>query len=79
MNFHWWSILPGICGLAVVLGLPWAIGQIGALKVFLILVAAQMVSSAFWDIAIEGVPLNGYRIAGIGLAVSGALLTFIKG
>ena len=78
-QMNWWYVLPGLFGLAVVTGIPWAISQIGALKVFLIVVAAQMVGSVLWDIYVENIPLNNFRALGVLLALSGALITYLKG
>ncbi|MCC7442105.1 MAG: DMT family transporter [Bdellovibrionales bacterium] len=73
-SFSWWYLLPGLCGLCLVMGIPWAIGRAGATPVFVTLVAAQMVASLAWDRMVEGQPLSPPRLLGAALAIAGALL-----
>lgn len=77
-TFQWHYIIPALCGLAVVVGIPWAINQIGAVKVFLVMVLAQLLASLFWDWYVEGLTLTSYRWIGILLAACGTILTFVK-
>lgn len=77
-TFQWHYIIPALCGLAVVVGIPWAINQIGAVKVFLVMIAAQIIASVLWDLYVEGISLSSVRIVGILLAIAGTLLTFVK-
>ncbi len=67
-------LIPGFFGFAIIAGLPWAIARIGALNVFVTVVAAQMVVSTAWDAIIEGVELSWTRVVGGLLAVAGAIL-----
>lgn len=71
---QWRAILPGICGLVIVLGIPWGISHLGALRVVLLVVAAQLLAGLVWDAAVEGIAVDPWRLAGIGLAVAGAAL-----
>lgn len=73
-NIQWWYAVPGLLGFSLVAGIPLAISRLGALKVFVGLVAAQMVASLLWDAMVEQVPLNAYRIAGAVMAAGGALI-----
>ncbi len=70
----WWFILPGLFGMVIVLGIPWAIDSLGAARVFVGIVAAQMVASLVWDHFMEGVELSLERVGGTVLAVVGAWL-----
>lgn len=73
----WW-LLPGIFGFAIVLGMPWAVARLGALPMFVSLVAAQVVTSAVWDHFAEGIPLTAPRVLGALLAVTGVGLVSWK-
>ena len=69
----WW-VLPGCFGVALVVGLPWAVSKIGALPVFVGLIAAQVLTSALWDRLVDGAALSPPRIAGALLAVASVAL-----
>jgi bacterial/archaeal transporter family-2 protein len=64
----WW-LLPGLFGFAIVVGLPWAVAELGALPVFVGLIGAQVLTSALWDRLIDGTPFTAPRVAGAVLAV----------
>lgn len=70
----WWMVLPGIFGFCVITGIPWAISRLGAAKVFVGIVVAQVVVSMLWDIFITGKPLTMMRVMGAVLAVAGVVL-----
>jgi transporter family-2 protein len=72
LRFHW--LLPGLFGFFLVAGLPWAVHHIGALRVFVGVVAAQMVTSLVWDHFAEGIPVSAVRGAGALLAVASVVL-----
>lgn len=67
-RFSWWYIIPGLCGLFIILGMPWVIGKIGALNLFMGFVAAQLFGSLIWDACMEGIPLSVIRVAGVALS-----------
>lgn len=77
-QFRWWFIVPGCCGFFIVSGVPWSLSKVGALTVFVSLVAAQVVASALWDAAFEGQPLSPTRIAGGVLAIGAVVLVSWK-
>lgn len=77
-DFQLWWIVPGLCGLTLVAGMPWAAQRIGALQVFVVLVAAQMLFSIVWDHFVEDVAVTVPRVAGASLAVAGAFVTTLK-
>lgn len=78
-DFKVWWIIPGLCGLTLVAGMPWAAEKVGALQVFVVLVAAQMMFGIVWDHFVEGVQATPPRMIGAGLAVAGAWVTALKG
>lgn len=75
---HWWFLVPGCCGFAIVAGVPWTFSKVGALPVFVGIVAAQVVASAVWDAIWEGQPLTGPRILGGLLAIAAVVLVSWK-
>lgn len=77
-SFSWYYVLPGLCGLVLVAGIPFAIGKIGAANVFIGIVCAQMVASLIWDKVVEGIPLTWTRTAGAFFAILGAVMLRIK-
>lgn len=77
-DFKAWWIVPGLCGLTLVAGLPWAAERMGALQTFVVLVAAQMLFGIFWDHFVDGIAVNAPRVIGAGLAITGAMVTTIR-
>jgi transporter family-2 protein len=78
-SFKWWYIIPGIFGFIIVAGLPYAIYKLGAVKVTVGLIVAQMVVSVLWDIFVEKIPLNLAKSLGLLLAgLSTLLITLSK-
>jgi len=79
LTFKWWFIVPGIFGFIFLSGLPLAIYKIGAVKATVGMIAAQMVTSVFWDIYIEGIPFSTNKGVGIIFAImSVVMITFFK-
>ena len=64
-TYKWWYILPPVFGFMIVAGIPFAIDKLGAVKVTVGLIAAQMVTSILWDILVEGINLNLMKIIGV--------------
>jgi bacterial/archaeal transporter family-2 protein len=77
-DFQSWWIIPGLCGLTLVAGMPWAVQRIGALQSFVVLVAAQMLFSILWDHFVEDVSVSVPRVVGATLAIAGAAVTTMK-
>ena len=78
-TYKWWFIFPPIFGVLIVAGMPYAIFELGAVKVTVGLIAAQMVTSVVWDIFVEDINLNLMKIAGIVFAfISVVFITLSK-
>lgn len=73
----WW-VVPGLCGLTLVAGMPWAAQRVGALQTFVVLVAGQMLFSIAWDYVVDGVEVTVPRVLGAGLAIAGAAVSTIR-
>lgn len=65
INFKWWYIIPSVCGFVIITGIPFGISKIGAIKVAVLIIAGQMITSVLWDIFVEKIPLNSYKGLGI--------------
>ena len=78
-ELRWWWIFPGLCGLALVAGIPWTISRIGAFPVFLGLLGGQLLMSLAWDAFVEHRPVTLVRLVGAGLALLGAWLVGKRG
>ncbi len=79
VQYKWWYFTSGLLGLVFVIGVPFAIVKIGALNVFVILIAAQIVGSFLWDKFVEGLTTNNWQLVAAGLAVLSAAVLFFKG
>lgn len=64
-SFKLWYMIPGILGFLFLAGFPIAISKLGAVKLLVGLVAAQMVASVFWDVFVEKIPMNTLKVAGM--------------
>jgi transporter family-2 protein len=78
-GFTVWHLLPGLCGVLIVVGMPWAIGRLGAVQSALLLMAAQLLTSLVWDAMVEGRPATLARVVGSALAFAGAAIAVWKG
>jgi uncharacterized membrane protein YdcZ (DUF606 family) len=70
--FHWWHVVPGICGFFLVLLIPWSIANLGSSTVFILLVSSQIVASVFLDIFKNQVAPTSTKIIAIVLVLLGA-------
>lgn len=73
-GFSWWYLLPGFFGLSLVWGIPESIKAVGAQTTFVLLIAAQMAMSVYWDWRVEGLAIPMAKVMGCVLAWAGALL-----
>ena len=77
-TYKWWYIFPAIFGFLIVAGLPYAISEIGAVKVTILLVVAQMIISVFWDLFVEGIPFSLTKFIGLLMAFASVILITSK-
>lgn len=61
----WWYVIPSIFGLMIISGIPIGIYRLGAVKVTVLIVVAQMVTSITWDIFVDKVPMNTMKTLGL--------------
>ena len=71
---RWWYALPALSGFIVVFGLPWTIANIGALVVFTFLILTEITASFLWDLLVERMPVNRFRVAGLLTVVAGVVV-----
>lgn len=74
-TLRWWFVVPGLCGFALITGIPLVISQRGALAVFLGIVVGQMITSLLWDLLVESQSLDVKRLIGASLALIGLLIS----
>jgi transporter family-2 protein len=72
--FKGWYWIPGTFGFFIVAGLPFAFAKFGAVKVTVLLIAAQMMASVAWDVLIEKIPVVTQKVIGMILAFASVLL-----
>lgn len=77
-QFSWWYLIPGLCGFLIVVGAPIVIAKIGAFKLVLGVVTAQLVFGLLWDVMVEDIPATTTRIAGAVLAFISVILVSMK-
>lgn len=78
-TYKWWFIFPPLFGFCIIAGMPFAFAKLGAVKVTVLLIAAQMVTSVIWDLFVEDIGLNIMKVAGIIFAlISVTLVTLAK-
>lgn len=77
-GFAWWYLIPGFFGFSLIFLVPVAIEKLGALNLFVALIASQLLGGAVWDYFMEGIPVTKARIAGALLAFAGALLASVR-
>lgn len=78
-TYKWWYIFPPIFGFLIIAGIPFAIAKLGAVKVTVGLIAAQMVTSIVWDMVVEDISLNLMKVIGIFFAfLSVTFITLAK-
>ena len=73
-TFSPWMLLPGVFGFLIIAGVPWAISRLGAARVFVAVVVAQLVVSLLWDGLTGAAPISWQRVVGAGLAIAGVAL-----
>jgi transporter family-2 protein len=77
-RFETWYLIPGLLGIFLVAGIPWAISQWGSSTVFVGLIASQMASSLLWDVFAEGKTLQWNQISGVLLGTLGFIFINLK-
>lgn len=69
-----YDVLPGIFGFLIITTLPWVLERQGATRVFIAIIAGQLVVSMLWDVLVEGSAVDAKRAGGAALALLGALV-----
>jgi transporter family-2 protein len=76
-TFKWWYIFPSIFGFIIVAGISYGIYKLGAVKVTVVIVAAQMLTSIAWDIGVEKTPVNLFKSLGLLFAAISVAFTLM--
>lgn len=69
-----WLLVPGLMGFFIIAACPFALERAGATRVFIAVIAAQIVVSLLWDRYMDAQTIEPQRLAGAALALAGALL-----
>lgn len=77
-GFQWAFLIPGVCGFILVLGLPWALHNIGPSKSFLLLITSQILSSLVADQWIYAQPVSAMKWVGGFITVIGAAVVVMN-
>lgn len=75
--YKWWYVFPPLLGFLVIAGIPFAIASFGAVKVTVGLIAAQMIVSVLWDLLVEGIGINSFKLIGITFAILSVIFTSV--
>jgi len=67
-------LVPGLLGFFIIVTAPWSIEKVGATKVFVMIIVAQVVTSLAWDYWVESSPMPPLRLAGALIAAIGAFI-----
>ena len=78
-NLKWWEYTPGLLGCFLVLGVPYSIVKIGALKTVVGMIFAQIIFGLLWDRIIENIDINPHKILGLIIFSIGFLYIVLKG
>lgn len=73
-EFRLWHILPALFGVALVIGLPYSFIKIGAAQTFILVIGAQLLSSALWDQWVEDIPITMTKLLGLSIAFVGVIV-----
>lgn len=74
----WWYLIPGLCGLVIVVGMPIAIMKMGTFQMFVIIIAIQLAGSLLWDKFVEQIPPTPIRVFGACLAFVSVVLASLR-
>jgi transporter family-2 protein len=77
-TYRWWFVIPAIFGFMIVAGMPWGISQLGAVKMTVLLIVSQMITSVLWDYFVEHLSINIYKGLGIIFAILSVIMVTIS-
>ena len=77
-QFKLWYLIPGIAGFVIVLGIPFAIQNIGATQTFIWILTAQIIGGFIWDFFVEQKEISKYQVIGGLVCIIGVLVSKIK-
>ncbi len=72
-----WYLIPGLCGFVLVLGIPWALQNLGSAKTFIILIVSQIILSLLAEKFVFNNDLSILKITGALVALVGAVMVGI--
>ena len=75
--YKWWYLVPGLLGFFIVLFFPQAMNQLGAVKVTILIIAGQIITSTLWDFFIEHLSFTPFKFLGIIFAILSLIFTVL--
>lgn len=76
-SMSFWYLIPGMLGIFLVAGIPYVMSRVGAVQVFIPLIASQILASFLWDIAVEGKRPSLLKAAGVGVTCLGSFMVSV--
>ncbi|MDG0815536.1 DMT family transporter [Bdellovibrio svalbardensis] len=73
-NLGWKNIIPGLCGVVIVVATPLALMHLGAALTFSIVIATQLILGMLIDVTLQGKPLTWPLATGAIMMFLGCLL-----
>lgn len=74
IQLNWKTLLPGLCGMAIVVGTPIALMHLGAALTFSIVIATQLILGILIDVVMDGKPLSWPLLGGSVIMFAGVIL-----
>lgn len=68
------ALIPGICGLIIIAGMPLSISKIGVFTAVMIVIGCQIVAGLAWDKFYAGSPISGMQLLGAVVVAIGVLI-----
>lgn len=73
-NIGWKNIVPGLCGVVIVVATPLALMHLGAALTFSVVIATQLILGLLIDVTLDGRPLTWPLVAGSVVMFLGCLM-----
>lgn len=75
--FKWWYLIPGIIGFFIVLFFPQAMHSLGAVKVTILIIGGQIITSTLWDFFVDKIPFTSFKFLGLLFAILSLIFTVL--
>jgi bacterial/archaeal transporter family-2 protein len=76
--FKWWYLIPGLLGFFIVFFFPQAMNELGAVKVTILIVGGQIITSTLWDFFVDEISLTSYKAMGLFFAILSVVFSVVE-